>query len=116
MGTEPLSLFLSRISRPFSAVSGNPGDGSWLDGVGLRPWGLLSEFNSPSRVPQGPAQGLPCFLGLCSSGIAVGPPCLTFAPSHADSLLSSSFSRVRVRYQKRQKLQFETKLGMNSPF
>lgn len=25
-------------------------------------------------------------------------------------------SRVRVRYQKRQKLQFETKLGMNSPF
>ena len=24
--------------------------------------------------------------------------------------------RVRVRYQKRQKLQFETKLGMNSPF
>lgn len=25
-------------------------------------------------------------------------------------------TRVRVRYQKRQKLQFETKLGMNSPF
>ncbi len=28
----------------------------------------------------------------------------------------SVFFRVRVRYQKRQKLQFETKLGMNSPF
>lgn len=24
--------------------------------------------------------------------------------------------RMRVRYQKRQKLQFDTKLGMNSPF
>lgn len=69
-------------------------------------------------VPQGPGLELPCFLGLCScsSGIAVGQPCLPFTPPHADSLLSSAFSRVRVRYQKRQKLQFETKLGMNSPF
>lgn len=31
-------------------------------------------------------------------------------------LFLSVLSRVRVRYQKRQKLQFETKLGMNSPF
>ncbi|KAG2460772.1 TMM94 protein, partial [Polypterus senegalus] len=31
-------------------------------------------------------------------------------------LKNFGFSRVRVRYQKRQKLQFETKLGMNSPF
>lgn len=30
--------------------------------------------------------------------------------------LSPAPCRVRVRYQKRQKLQFETKLGMNSPF
>lgn len=31
-------------------------------------------------------------------------------------LTSAFHCRVRVRYQKRQKLQFETKLGMNSPF
>lgn len=34
----------------------------------------------------------------------------------SSGLSSVSFQRVRVRYQKRQKLQFETKLGMNSPF
>ena len=33
-----------------------------------------------------------------------------------NKLLLFIFYRVRVRYQKRQKLQFETKLGMNSPF
>lgn len=32
------------------------------------------------------------------------------------NLISLVLPRVRVRYQKRQKLQFETKLGMNSPF
>lgn len=114
MGTELLSLFLGRISGPFSAVSGSPGDEIWLDGVGLRPWvALWIPFFSQGTT--GPRPELPCFLGLCScsSGITVGQP---FTPPHADSLLYSAFSRVRVRYQKRQKLQFETKLGMNSPF
>lgn len=41
MGTELLSLFLGRISGPFSAVSGGPGDEIWLEGVGLRPWVVL---------------------------------------------------------------------------
>lgn len=41
MGTELLSLFLGRISGPFSAVSGGPGDEIWLEGVGLRPWVAL---------------------------------------------------------------------------
>lgn len=39
---------------------------------------------------------------------------------HTDAMRSNLLTlvlfRVRVRYQKRQKLQFETKLGMNSPF
>lgn len=34
----------------------------------------------------------------------------------SSDLIFSVHFRVRVRYQKRQKLQFETKLGMNSPF
>lgn len=40
---------------------------------------------------------------------------LVWAPALTRALTSCP-TRVRVRYQKRQKLQFETKLGMNSPF
>lgn len=51
MGTELLSLFLGRrrLFRPFSAFSG---DGTWLDGVGLRWVALWIQF--PSYGTTGP--------------------------------------------------------------
>lgn len=62
----------------------------------------------------GPRPGACLLLGAVQLRSRSGGS-LPFTPPPAD-LSSSAFSRVRVRYQKRQKLQFETKLGMNSPF
>lgn len=107
MGTQPLSLFMGRASGPFSAVCRGLGGQTWLDRVGLRPWVSLNSIPLPVHHR---AQARASLL------FGAAQPCLPFTPPHADSLLSSAFSRVRVRYQKRQKLQFETKLGMNSPF
>lgn len=52
----------------------------------------------------------PCLLATAPS---LPPPGMGVCANLDFNLLSP---RVRVRYQKRQKLQFETKLGMNSPF
>lgn len=51
-------------------------------------------------------------VGKLEMNAAVCIPVLTMN----SDLVYSVHCRVRVRYQKRQKLQFETKLGMNSPF
>lgn len=70
------------------------------------------------RAVLGDAQGTLCILGsnpsqLCPYTLSLTRCTIELALTWIFNLLPS---RVRVRYQKRQKLQFETKLGMNSPF
>lgn len=61
------------------------------------------------------------FPGLLATTPSLPPPLASLPwPPGAGVCADLDFDllppRVRVRYQKRQKLQFETKLGMNSPF
>ena len=80
MGTEPLSLFLGRISGPFSAVSGGPGDGTWLDGVGLRPWVALW-IRFPSQGTTGPRPEASLLLGAVQLRNRSGAALRAFHPS-----------------------------------
>lgn len=73
----------------------------------------LDLIPAPPGYHRTQARGFPASWGCAARELQWGS--LPFTPPLAD-LSSSAFSRVRVRYQKRQKLQFETKLGMNSPF
>ncbi|XP_025902556.1 transmembrane protein 94 isoform X3 [Nothoprocta perdicaria] len=69
----------------------------------LKLWENLSSPLTFSSVPISPVSWLLGFLSLVLVVII-------------NEIVKLHEIRVRVRYQKRQKLQFETKLGMNSPF
>lgn len=71
---------------------------------------LQGQARSPSLSPPG---HLPA---AWTSILPWGPTLFPVWGSALTCALISCPTRVRVRYQKRQKLQFETKLGMNSPF
>lgn len=79
---------------------------------------MSCQLGTPSRVRRVPQA---ChLLGTCPlPGLSIllwGPTLFPVWGSALTCALISCPTRVRVRYQKRQKLQFETKLGMNSPF
>lgn len=66
-------------------------------------WGFIQDYFAIGSICDlSPSWEVVLFVTLC------------WSRPHVWSLLIHC--RVRVRYQKRQKLQFETKLGMNSPF
>lgn len=79
---------------------------------------MSHQLGPPCGVRRVPVTSWALFPNLPAAWTSLlwGPALFAARGSALTCAFISCPTRVRVRYQKRQKLQFETKLGMNSPF